>query len=215
MTLLNKLPTLMEISMIEDFDSSLTSLTTAINTAGAANVPCSNPLPFAKRWWTKELSQVCSTMRHVARLTNNVTNDMSHPSHQDYQLQCNTYTSLIQLTKRRHWTDWLEEEDDTSIWSINHFISALSADSRCTRIPLLKTTTNNSDTQQAMYNQHESKLLFTMFFPSQGVHLHQEPHERYPPLPSLWVQANIWLADPMDNLQNEPFQGHRTNVRYI
>ena len=94
-TLLNKLPAPMEITTLEDFDSSLTSLTTAINTAVAANVLCSNPSPFTKRWWTKELSQVCSAMRHAARLANNVTNDPSHPIHREYQLHRNTYTNLI------------------------------------------------------------------------------------------------------------------------
>ena len=63
-------------------------------------------------------------MRCTARLANNVTNNTSHPSHQDYQLQRNNYTNLIWLTKRRHWTDWLEEVDDTSIWSINHSFQA-------------------------------------------------------------------------------------------
>ena len=183
LTMLNKLPAPTEIRTLKVFDSSLTSVTTVINTAVAANIPCSNPSPFAKRWWTKELSQACSTMRCAARLANNVTNDLSHPSHWEYQLQCNTYTNLIQSTKKRNWTDWLEEADDISIWSINHPISGPSTDGGRTRIPWLKITTNNSNTQQVMDNQHKSKLLFMMFFPSQGVHLYQGTPERYPPPP--------------------------------
>ena len=131
-TLLNKLPVLTEITMLEDFDSSLTSLTTAINTAVAANVPCYNPSPCTKRRLTKELFQAHSTMRCATRLANNVTDDPSHPSHREYQLQRNTYTNLIRSTKKRHWTDWLEEADDTSIWSINHLISGTSTDGRRT-----------------------------------------------------------------------------------
>ena len=173
----------MEITTLEDFNSSLTSLTTVINTTVAANVPCSNPSPFTKRWWTKEHSQACSTMRRTARLANNITNDPSHPSHQEYQLQCNTYTNLIRSTKKRHWRDWLEEADDTSIWTINHLISGPSTDGGCTRIPLLKTTTNISNTQPVTDNQHKSKLFFVTIFPSQGVHLYQETPERYPPHP--------------------------------
>ena len=133
-------------------------------------------------------------MRRAARLANNVTNDPSHPSHREYQLHRNTYTNLIRSTKKRHWTDWLEEADDTSIWSNNHLISDPSTDGGRTRIPPLKTTTNIGDTQQVTDNQHKSKLLFATFFPSQEVHLHQETYERYPPSPP--PQSSTLTQDP-------------------
>ena len=101
---LNVLPTPMEIQTLEEFNTRLNSLTTVINTVVAAIVPCTKPSPFTKRWWTRELSQACSMMRREVRLANKVNNDPSHPSHQEYRLHHNAYTSLIRSTKKEHWT---------------------------------------------------------------------------------------------------------------
>ena len=98
-----------EITTSEEFSNRLTDLTTAINTTVAAIVPFNNPSPYAKRWWTKELSQAHSAMRCTARSVNKVNNDPTHPSHREYKLQRNTYTNLIRTTKQKHWTEWLEE----------------------------------------------------------------------------------------------------------
>ena len=89
----------------EDFDPRLTSLTIAITTVLAANIPFTKSSPFSKRWWTKELSQACSKMRHTARSANKVDNNPSHLSHQEYHLQCNGYTNLIWMTKKKHQMD--------------------------------------------------------------------------------------------------------------
>ena len=45
---LNELPTPMEIQTLEEFNTRLNSLTTAINTVIAAIVPCTKPSPFTK-----------------------------------------------------------------------------------------------------------------------------------------------------------------------
>ena len=181
-----------------------------INTAIAANVPCSNPSPFTKRWWTKELSQAHSTMRHATRLANNVTNDPSHPSHREYQLHRNTYTNLICSTKKRHWTDWLEEVDDTSIWSINHLISGPSTDHRRTRIPPLKSTTNIGDTQQVMEQSTQKQTTICDILPITRSPPASRNPWKVPPPPDLQLLTNIRQANPTDHLQNEPFQGYRT-----
>ena len=116
-TWLNELLTPMEIQTLEEFNTRLNKLTTTINTVVAAIVPCTKPSPFTKRWWTRELSQARSTMRRAVRLANKVNNDPSHPSHQEYRLHHNA--SLIRSTKKEHWTAWLENADETNIWSFN------------------------------------------------------------------------------------------------
>ena len=177
---LNELPTLSEISTLEDFDCILTNLITAINTTAAATVPITNPSLFVKRWWIKDLSQACLKMRHSARSLNKVENDPTHPSHQEYQLHRNTYANLIWLTKKKHWIEWLEEANKSTIWSANRLISGPSTDGGSTRIPALTTTSNAGHTSRVTSNEHKSSLLFKVFFPSQGVLLQQNPMEENP-----------------------------------
>ena len=99
--------------------------------------PTIHPSPFSKRCWTKDLSQARSNMRRAARLANKVNNDPLHPSHREYRLQCKTYADLIWSTKKEHWTEWLENADKTSIWTINRLVSGPSTDGSWTRIPPL------------------------------------------------------------------------------
>ena len=144
-------------------------------------------------------------MRHTARSANKVNNDPTHPSHWDYRLQCNTYTNLIWITKQKHWTEWLEETNQSSIWSINWLILGPSTEGGHTGIPPLTTTSSNGLAQQVTDNNQKSILLFKSLFPSQGALLQQDPTERY----YFWMWTHIRQLDPTGNIKNEPIWGHR------
>ena len=121
------------------------------------------------------------TLQQVARLANKVNNNPSHPCHWDYHLQCNAYTGLVQSTKKQHWIEWLENADETNIWSINCLMSGPSTDGGRTWTPPLKTTSEDNCTQLAIDNWHKTMLLFKLFFPLQGINLCQDPARRYSP----------------------------------
>ena len=95
----------------------------------------------------------------------------------------NTISSTMHSSnKKGTLKEWLENTDETSIWTVNCIISGPSTDGRRTRIPPMMTLSSNGRSQQVMDNKHKGTLLFKMFFPSQGVCLQQDHSERYPPL---------------------------------
>ena len=162
---LTNLPPPTEILTIEEFDMRLTGLNTVINTTVAAIMPVSSPSPYAKRWWTKQLSQAQVSMRQAARSAKKASSDAQHPNHREYCIKHNMYTNLIHTTKKDHWKEWLESVDEASIWTENHIISGPSMDGGHTRIPPLITSSSNSWPQWVTDSNHKSALLFKTFFP--------------------------------------------------
>ena len=75
------------------------------------------------------------------------------------------------------------------------------------RIPTMLMASRDRQPQNVMDNIHKSSLLFESFFPSQGVHLQQDPTERYP----LYLQVQTYnrSTNQQTNHQDEPLQGHR------
>ncbi|OBZ78311.1 hypothetical protein A0H81_02656 [Grifola frondosa] len=60
-------PTPETITTEEDFDNTLSALMESLHVAIERHVPVSHPVPFAKRWWTKELGAMRQKVQQLGR----------------------------------------------------------------------------------------------------------------------------------------------------
>lgn len=96
------------------------------------------PSPFAKRWWTKELSRL---KKHKERLARKLYRERAVDEdqiHEEYRQAWNRYSEAIRKTKEEHWLDWLEKLDEEGIWTANRMVSGTAMDGGRGRIPTLQ-----------------------------------------------------------------------------
>jgi hypothetical protein len=100
-TELAKLPIPHVLHNISEFESSLNAFTDTLDRVIEKHVPVSKPLPFQKRWWTRDLStkrnQACKLAQkayHQAGLHN-----LDHPIHKEHRKIRNEYTEMIRSAK--------------------------------------------------------------------------------------------------------------------
>jgi hypothetical protein len=144
----------------------------------------SKPSPYTKRWWTLELKEKRTEVRKLARKVYKMVkhHQFDQPIHEEHRVARNEYTTMIRKAKLEHWISWLEEADESSIWTIHRFISAPSGDGSKTRIPTLKVKQPDGTFKDVKDNKDKAKVLYdTFFFPppeDDGInpnHVYPEP----------------------------------------
>jgi ribonuclease HI/endonuclease/exonuclease/phosphatase family metal-dependent hydrolase len=140
-------------------------LTKAIQETIRAEVPTIELSPRAKRWWTKELTQLRREANKLGKRASKHRSRPAHPIHGEYEAAKRKYEREIEFCKRHHWRDWLEKANDPDIWTAHKYISAPSADGSKSRIPTL-TRTQGEITVTANTNEEKSSLLAATFFPT-------------------------------------------------
>ena len=128
-----------------------------VNTTLEEMVPRAKPSPYAKRWWTKELSQ----LRHqLTVLRNRITTrrrrgqDTSHARLLVFQAR-KTYFDKMDLQKATHWKEFLN--DASNVWNVNHVIKGTSI---TVQVPTL--CKNGRTAQQ---DKDKAEMLMEAFFP--------------------------------------------------
>ena len=96
------------ISTKEELDKALNNLETAILNTAKEVVPRRKPSPYAKQWWTKELSQLRQETRKKVRQANKLEGWPLHSVHVEARNAKTRYTDMVKKTKTEHWEDWLE-----------------------------------------------------------------------------------------------------------
>jgi len=158
-------------------NNSTSRLTKILQETIDATVPLSNPSPFAKRWWTKELSTMRKEKNRLSSAAYKFRHVPNHPSKKTYHQFTNKYTNQIRKVKKEHWEEWLENIADNDIFAANKIVTDLPSDYARALIPPLKSIQPNGRPLIATSNQAKSAALAHTFFPSP------------PPVPSVPTNA--------------------------
>lgn len=133
------------------------------------HVPFTTPSPYSKRWWTKELER---ERRQVQRLRNrsyHLRDVPDHPVHKEWRRARNKYGEHIDNTKQEHWSSFIEDADNESIWTVSKFMRADATDGGRTRVPPLRPTTVKGAAEPVVTgNDGKSRILYDTFFPPAG-----------------------------------------------
>jgi hypothetical protein len=178
-------PHLHRITDHQSFQDEVDFLEKALQDTVQQVVPLSRPSPFAKRWWTKELSQARAKFQKLSNRSHRRRLEPDHPVHEEMRRACNDYTELVKTTKEEHWINWLEETTEESVWNVHRLVSGPSSDGGRTRIPNLHTTTRGR-TNEARLNEDKAKMLHTTFFPPPPTTVQ---HTRGRPVPKTSVRV--------------------------
>jgi hypothetical protein len=73
-----------EITMVDGFHHVLGELNQAIHATIDAHVPWSNPCPYSKRWWSKELSQAKRATQALSQKSYRQRGTLNHPVHEAF-----------------------------------------------------------------------------------------------------------------------------------
>jgi hypothetical protein len=92
----------------------------------------------SKRWWTKELMDLCRQMNILGRRSYTRKFRPAHPVHDEHKEAIKLYDRMLEHTKNQHWRDWLKHTTDPDIWTVHKFISAPALDRAKAHIPALK-----------------------------------------------------------------------------
>jgi ribonuclease HI len=166
-----------------ELTAAVDALTSAITQTIEKLVPLSPPCEYAKRWWTRELTEIRRTKNRISRETFKWRGTLEHPSHTEYNKICDHYAKRILETKEDHWLTWLEDLNDQDIWNANKYVANPPSDLSCERIPPLKTAQNGL----ANTNEEKANVLSATFFP---------PPPTSSSLPEVFVPDPVGTFEP-------------------
>jgi ribonuclease HI/exonuclease III len=176
----------------EALDQECTKLTSILQETIAAKVPEARLGPHAKRWWTKELTNLRKEMLRIRRKACKERHKETNPAWEQFKDARRKFGNELNKTKKNHWRDWLEKADDPDLWTAHKYISALPSDCGKTRIPDL-TYTEAGEQKTVSTNEAKSKALAKAFFP-------RKP-EGNTPARSTTIPAPACKADPISRDQ--------------
>ena len=148
----------------EDFLVVFNLLTTAIQSATDQHVPETKPSPYAKRWWSSELAQLCRHKCHLKLKSYRLCAQCFHPVHEEAKKAANEYATKIEKAKKKHWEDWLEDINTDNVRTAHKYAGGAPMDGGNTWIPMLKTQEDRRP-KELDDNEEKSKALYETFFP--------------------------------------------------
>ena len=141
-----------------------------------ALTPVAKPSPYAKRWWSTELTElrrIYTYWRNRARATKH-TNTANIALEEQARKASKEYFGAIRKRKKDHWDDFLA--DNTNIWKATRF---LSSETQASRIPPL--TKPNGDL--VVKTEDQAAVLMEGFFPLVPDQIDPEPiTQNVPPI---------------------------------
>ena len=172
-------------------------LMTAVTEAVLKLTPKAKPSPYAKRWWTTDLTQLRRTYtywRNRARSRRRVGRAVPELE-QRAREAAKEYHGTIRKQKKAHWEDFLA--DDTNIWQVTKYLKPGSSSFSDKIPPLAKS--DGSSTKDKMEQAEE--LLATFFPPlpemieDEGIKPQREP-VYIPELTMEEIERKVFEAKP-------------------
>lgn len=149
----------------EDVETTVNTLVDIINEVIDEEVPASKPSPFAKRWWTKELTELKKEKNRLSNLSYKHRGMPDAPVHAKHKEAVNTFCNRLEEIKKEHWTNWLEEATSKDVYIAGKYITSEPSDYSNARIPSLKTTNHQGVETLATENATKAEALVKTFFP--------------------------------------------------
>ncbi|KAH3938737.1 hypothetical protein HBH98_241500 [Parastagonospora nodorum] len=163
------------------------------------------PSPYAKRWWTQDLTQLRRVYTHwrnrarAARHSGAARPDLEETA----KGASKQYHDVIRQQKRKHWDDFLA--DNVNIWNAAKYLK--TGNEAFGTVPALRRTDETATTN---HGEQAEELLCT-FFPPLLSHIDDEGHRpQRVPIEMLTITleeverqrhaANIWNAPGNDGL---------------
>ena len=125
---LTAIPRPEELQTEDHFYQVLEHLDGAIQGAIAQHVPMSKPCPYSKHWWSKELAQAKQGKEKLGCTLHNLCLNAEHPVHEKFRIARNEYLRQIKDAKANYWAAWLEELDESSVWTASQLVTGPSSD---------------------------------------------------------------------------------------
>ncbi|KAI6824489.1 hypothetical protein KC343_g180 [Hortaea werneckii] len=132
----------------------------AVQDAVHALTPRAKPCPYAKRWWTQDLTKlrrVYTYWRNRARAQRR-DGEALPILEQQARAASKEYHDAIHRQQRTHWDDFLA--DDANIWKATRYLQP-DQGSRCSRIPQLR----RADGSLTKNTAEQAEQLLATFFP--------------------------------------------------
>ncbi|PIL29087.1 hypothetical protein GSI_09135 [Ganoderma sinense ZZ0214-1] len=161
-----------------DFDAHLQRLNEAIASAIEQEVPFTNPTPFSRRWWSKDLSALRKQKQRAGRASFKHKHDSEHPAHEDYWQIQNQYAEHIKYMCKDCWTSFLDDTDAHSIWTAHRFLKRGQSDGGAAWIPSLKSLADPSHILTD--NDAKGEEFYHTFFLPPGPDLPPTQEDEYP-----------------------------------
>ncbi|KAK7015413.1 hypothetical protein R3P38DRAFT_2409867, partial [Favolaschia claudopus] len=124
-----------DINSTDEYDSVYLALDKTLQTTIASHVPRLSLSPYAKRWWTKELTILLDNTRKMERENRKRPCPEAETAAQE---AVKLFKSTLETTKKQHWKDWLEHADEKSVWLASRYANRPFSDGSAERIPALK-----------------------------------------------------------------------------
>ena len=138
------------------------------------------PSPFKHHWWTKELSQLKKHQICLSSKAFRLCHIHDHSIHVEHTAATKMFKEVMEETHNQDWADWLEAASQQDLYIANKYIMNEPTDYSSTRVPSLRTTTNNLPST-ADDNPSKATTLAELFFPPLPMFSCIPPNVEYPP----------------------------------
>jgi ribonuclease HI/exonuclease III len=142
-----------------ELDQAAEQLETTVQRVLQHAIPPPKPFPYAKRWWTYELTQLRREYNHRRNQWTSATRrgDFDPTIRQAAYRAKVTYHNRIASQKKQHWQDFLE--DQQNVWKA---LACLNSTTRSTTLTVLQ-----KDGQWFEEDAAKAEVLLQTFFPQQ------------------------------------------------
>lgn len=175
-------PPPMPITTQVQLGDAVVGMVTAVNNAIKATIPKTKPSRFAKRWWNRDLDDMRKVKNRLSREAYRHRGNTDHGAHQALREYRNKYSEAITEAKETHWTNFLEEADESALWTAGRYITNPNGEgAACPRIPTLHTINPDGSIRLHKTNAEKADLLAKTFFPPPPLDHGVPPDSDYPP----------------------------------
>jgi Endonuclease-reverse transcriptase len=163
----------------DEFEAKVNKIVKIIKEVLEEQLEPKKPSPYARRWWTKELSDLRTLQNKLSNKSYKFRLLPDHPSHAEHKAAIKSFKKLLTATKKHNWIDWLENVDQRDLYLANKYISSEPTDYSSTRVPPLRIKVNGAD-GLAEDNNSKVEALSQSFFPPPPITSSVPPNIAYP-----------------------------------